>query len=88
MKACALTTFFTLVASFAYAGDYTYEQFETSVNHIDLDKCPTEVTAKDVFCRTTILHDGVHVYVFERGGNQAFVQMLTYDEGNYAVAFK
>lgn len=88
MKAYVLATGFTLAASFVQAGEYTYDQFETSVNHINLDKCPAKVTARDVFCRTTFLHDGIHVYVFEKGGNMAFVRMLTFDEGSYAVGFK
>lgn len=87
MKTLVLSTALALAASFAHAGEFTYEQFETSVNHINLDRCPAEVKAKDVFCRTTILHDGIHVFVFEKGGNMAFVEMLTFDEGSYAVAF-
>ena len=45
MKTLVLSTALALAASFAHAGEFTYEQFETSVNHINLDRCPAEVKA-------------------------------------------
>ena len=88
MKSLLVSALVALAASAAHADGFVYAQFEVSVNHIDLAACPTQVTAEGVFCRATILHDGVHVYVFEEDGDMAFVDMLTFDEDAYALAFK
>lgn len=88
MKSLVFSAMFALAASVAHAQSYTYAQFEVSVNHIDLETCPQQVTATGVFCRATVLHDNVHVYVFEEDGDMVFVDMLTFDEEGYIVAFQ
>lgn len=69
-----------------HAGPFTYELFENSVNHIDLDQCPSQVKSRDVFCRATIQNDGVHIFVFEEAGDRNFIDMLTFDRGEFDVA--
>ncbi|QYX58334.1 hypothetical protein K1T73_08250 [Roseovarius sp. SCSIO 43702] len=51
----------------------TYDQFEVAVPHLDLETCPDALAAEDVFCRATLNHDEIHVFVFERGGDNALV---------------
>lgn len=88
MNSFILSALLTLAASAAHAGEFTYALFESSVSHVDLEECPAQVTATDVFCRATILHDGIHVYVFEKAHDMGFVDMLTFDKGSYTVGFK
>ncbi|WP_449044880.1 hypothetical protein [Paracoccus versutus] len=81
-----------LAATFAGAGaqaqDFGYEAFEPSVNHIDLEICPARVTAKEVFCRATLLNDTVYVYVFEDTDEMKYVEMLAFEAGEYEITFK
>ncbi|REF67621.1 MULTISPECIES: hypothetical protein [Paracoccus] len=83
-----------LAATFAGAGagaqaqDFGYEAFEPSVNHIDLETCPARVTAKEVFCRATLLNDTVYVYVFEDTDEMKYVEMLAFEAGEYEITFK
>ena len=88
MKSLVFFAMFALAAPLAHADGYTYAQFEASVNHVDLETCPAQVAATGVFCRATVLHDSVHVYVFEEDGDMAFVDMLTFDEEGYTLAFQ
>lgn len=88
MKSLLLSAMLAVAASLAQAQGFTYAQFEVSVNHIDLENCPEQLAADGVFCRATILHDGVHVYAFEEEGDMAFVDMVTFDEDSYDVTFK
>lgn len=88
MRTLLLSVLVALAASAAHAQGLVYAQFETSVNHIDLETCPAQVKAEGVFCRATILHDALHVYVFEQGGDLAFVEMLTFEDGDFEIDFK
>ncbi|MDF3852837.1 hypothetical protein ACDP63_10415 [Paracoccus sp. P2] len=78
----------TFVGTGAQAQDFGYEAFEPSVNHIDLETCPARVTAEKVFCRATLLHDTVYVYVFEDRNEMKFVEMLAFEAGEYEITFK
>lgn len=65
------------------AGSYSYEDFEVSVNHIDLDECPGGLVEGDVFCRVTMMNDAMHVYVFENAGERLFVSVHTFYEDEF-----
>ena len=75
----------------ASAGDtkiLTYAEFEPSVTHLDLETCPEAVERRDVFCRLAIGHDAVHVYVFAEDGENALVDMVSYESGEYDIVLK
>lgn len=88
MMRYALTLTALFLATPALAADYTYMQFEASVTHIDLDECPAALAEGDVFCRATINHDALHVYVFEAGGEQRFVDLHSYDEDEFDLVLQ
>lgn len=50
-----------------------YDQFEAAVPHLDLESCPTSMAQDDVFCRATLRHDEIHVFVFSTEGDNPFV---------------
>ncbi len=56
----------------------TYEQFEYSVQHVDLDLCPMELAEPGRFCRATINHDEIHVFVFDDNGDQPLIGYHAY----------
>ncbi len=61
-------------------GAFTYEVFEYTVEHADLDTCPGEHAAnEDVFCRLTLASDAAHVFVFSYDGDQALQAVLSFD---------
>jgi len=66
---------------------FTYEQFEVSVPHLDLESCPPDMPQENVFCRAAILHDALHVYAFRDDGSAEYVAMKTYHEGAYRIVF-
>ncbi len=56
-----------------------YAAFEAAVPHIDLESCPTSVTVGDVFCRATMAHDQIHVFVFSQAGESPLVGFASFD---------
>ncbi|MEP1535645.1 MAG: hypothetical protein ABJQ34_19865 [Paracoccaceae bacterium] len=45
-----------------------YDQFELVVPHIDLEDCPGDIEAMDVFFRATIANSEIHVIAFSSAG--------------------
>ena len=41
----------------------------------------------DVFCRISLNNDALHVFVFESGGDRAFVTMRSHYEDEFTLAF-
>lgn len=51
----------------------SYAMFEASVPHVDLAECPTALAAEGRFCRATLQHDAVNVFVFSEDGDQPLI---------------
>ncbi|MCC6001580.1 MAG: hypothetical protein JJU19_12050 [Pararhodobacter sp.] len=64
---------------------YTYEAFEVSVPHIDLETCPDGLATGDVFCRVTMNNDALHIHVFETAGDRHFVSVHTYHADEFEL---
>ncbi|CTQ32423.1 hypothetical protein [Jannaschia rubra] len=60
------------------AHELTYEQFEVAVPHVDLETCPEDLAQDGVFCRGTILHDELHIFVFADEDAQVLRGMQSY----------
>ncbi|SIQ52691.1 hypothetical protein SAMN05421641_10934 [Paracoccus thiocyanatus] len=88
MKPLLVPALLVAAAMGAHAQEFGYMAFEPSVNHIDLKTCPAKVTAKDVFCRATLQNDTFHVYVFKDDEDMTFVEMLSFEDGEYELTFK
>ncbi len=63
----------------------SYEQFETSVAHLDLDDCPGHLAKEDTFCRLAIGGDALHVFVFSNDGEQPLVGFESFGSGQYEI---
>lgn len=50
-------------------GELTYETFETSIEHVDLETCPGGFDTELVFCRLTLANDMAHVFIFDAEGD-------------------
>lgn len=80
IKLMPLTLAFMVGGAFAVSADpaqadggglmMTYELFENTVPHADIETCPAEFAGKSVFCRLTIAHDQLNVLVFSEDGDQ------------------
>ncbi|MCI2393502.1 hypothetical protein [Aliiroseovarius sediminis] len=57
----------------------TYEQFEAAVPHIDLENCPDSLAQENAFCRASILHEQIHVFVFSYDGDSPMVGFATFE---------
>ncbi len=57
---------------------FTYEMFETSVEHMDLAECPGDMKDEAAFCRVTMATDGVHVFKFSYEGEQELLDMRSF----------
>lgn len=68
-------------------GVFTYDVFETSVEHVDLDTCPAEFDADANFCRMTLASDHAHVFVFSYDGDQPLLAIKTYELGDDFLSF-
>ncbi|SFR41647.1 hypothetical protein [Litoreibacter janthinus] len=60
-------------------GAFTYETFEASVEHADLEGCPAEFDTDVVFCRITLANDQAHIFVFSYEGDQPVMAVKPYD---------
>lgn len=71
----------------AQEGGFTYEQFEVSIPHLDLDTCTPDMPQEGVFCRAALLYDALHVYAFRDDGSSAFETMKSYDADAFSIIF-
>ena len=60
-------------------GQFTYEVFETTVEHADLEGCPKEFDTDAVFCRVTIASDLAHIFAFSYNGDQPLLAVKSYE---------
>ncbi|RLJ59357.1 hypothetical protein BCF46_1506 [Litoreibacter meonggei] len=60
-------------------GAFTYEVFEASVEHADLEGCPKQFDTDVVFCRITLASDQAHIFVFSYEGDQPLMAVKPYD---------
>lgn len=65
----------------AYLGNgvLSYEVFEASITHADMETCPVEFDSDAVFCRLTLANDGAHVFVFSYDGEQPLLAVKHYE---------
>ena len=59
-------------------GQFTYEVFEATVEHADLEGCPAEFDTDAVFCRVTIASDLAHIFAFSYNGDQPLLAVKSY----------
>ncbi|MDK3072864.1 hypothetical protein QO034_07060 [Sedimentitalea sp. JM2-8] len=65
----------------AYLGNgvLSYEVFEASITHADMENCPVEFDPDAVFCRLTLANDSAHVFVFSYDGAQPLLAVKHYE---------
>ena len=66
---------------------FTYEVYEASVTHTDLEGCPVEFDTEQVFCRLTLANDMAHVFVFSYDGDQPLLAVKSYELGDSFLPF-
>ena len=73
----------------AYLGNgvFTYEVFEASVDHADLENCPAEFDPDAVFCRLTLAAEQAHVFVFSYDADQPLLAVKHYELGDGFLPF-
>jgi hypothetical protein len=74
-------------ASYLGNGVFSYEVFESSVTHSDLETCPAEFDPDAVFCRLTLANDRANVFVFAFTGDQPLLAVKHYDLGDGFLPF-
>lgn len=68
-------------------GAMTYEVFETSVPHTDLENCPAEFDSILNFCRLTMTDSQLNVFVFSYKGTQVLQAIKHYEIGEDGLSF-
>ena len=68
-------------------GGLTYETFEVSVDHADLEVCPDEFDNDAQFCRLTLANEQAHVFVFSYEDDQPLVAVKSYDLSDGVLSF-
>lgn len=77
--AAAITLGFGTVADAGTnAAPLTYDIFEASIPHMDLETCPIALQTENVFCRATLHHEELHVFVFSFDGDSPMVGFQTF----------
>lgn len=66
----------------------TYEIFEVSIPHSDLEDCPPSMNLKGAFCRLVMHADQFHVYAFAEDGDQPLVAFKTFEEDEVTLSLK
>ena len=59
-------------------GVLTYEVFEFSVDHVDLENCPAGLDPEAVFCRMTLAAEQANVWIFDQTGDQPLLAVKHY----------
>ncbi len=57
----------------------SYDIFEVAVPHVDLESCPADLAAENVFCRATLANEELHVFAFSIDGDSPLVGFASYD---------
>ena len=65
----------------------TYETFEFSVPHSDMDECPASMGLKKAFCRVAIVAEVATVFAFDQESN-CIVKSKSFDEDSFKIEFK
>ncbi len=86
--AIATLSIFGSAASAQDAGAFTYEMFETAVQHVNLLECPGELAGEGRFCRMTMHNDAFHVFAFSEEGERLMVGLKTWYEDEIDMNFK
>lgn len=60
------------------AAPLTYEQFEVAVPHMDLEACPQSLAQPETFCRATLQHEEIHVFVFSETNDSPMVGFASF----------
>ena len=60
-------------------GQMTYELFEASIDHADLENCPAQFDPEKVFCRLTVAAEQAHVFVFDYDNDQPLVAVQHFE---------
>ena len=58
--------------------EMTYELFERTIEHVDLESCPPEFDPEAVFCRMTLAAEQAHVFAFSYLGDQPLLVVKSY----------
>lgn len=66
----------------------TYEQFEASVAHVDLDTCPTQLRQPGTFCRATLNHGEIHVFAFSEENDSPMTGFTSYPTDTLGALLK
>lgn len=72
---------------FLPGGGFTYEVFEASIDHADLEDCPVDFDSDANFCRLTLANEQAHVFVFSYDGDQPLLAVKSYDLGDGFLPF-
>lgn len=67
---------------------FTYTHFETIVPHVDMETCPSTGVETESFCRAAVSQDQLHVFVFEAGGNQCLLKIISMEEDAFEIELK
>ncbi|MFK7837763.1 MAG: hypothetical protein AB8B60_16260 [Sulfitobacter sp.] len=57
----------------------TYDVFEAAIPHVDLETCPATLPQENTFCRATLAHEEVHVFVFSEEGASPLIGFGSFD---------
>jgi hypothetical protein len=90
MRILAIATL-SVLGSAAVAQDqgaFTYEMFETAVQHVNLEECPGDLAGEGRFCRMTMHNDAFHVFAFTEEGEQPMVGLKSWYEDEIDFTFK
>lgn len=66
----------------------TYETFELSVPHIDMEECPEIAVRESAFCRLSVGGEQAHLFYFDAEGDQCLLKVTSFEEGSYDFVLK
>ena len=66
----------------------TYAQFEAAVPHVDVEECPRHQLGKEAFCRASAGGDFIHVFFFDKNGEQCLLKLQSYGEDAFELEIK
>lgn len=90
LAACAVP-FLLPMSQVALADDngacpMTYETYEYSVPHTDMEECPADLAGEGKFCRVAVMAEVATVFVFAEA-TDCIVASKAYEEDGFSLTF-
>ena len=75
------------IAADAPSCSLSYDVYEVSVPHTDMEACPTAISAEGAYCRVSVVAEVATIFVFSEE-DDCLIKAESFFEDEFALTFK